>query len=545
MPLSSDESIHLEPILVRTLRLLACIFCLAMAALLVLTASTGIGGNVPYPAISYACALTLTIIGILHVVWDPFSIRKVAFYYTVLTLVAAVSSAFSFGFEASPIYLAWTTLFLAAYIFFGIRAAYIYIAFLASGLLWLTLNLSRLNIEHITVLIFSLLTEGFMLVALIYVWRLADDRLRRLEESRKVEQFEHRRLAELINSMLDAVVAVDEMGVIQLYNAATLSLFDTNRNLQGSSVNELLSIVDSQNIRIDIMALAHQSHTKKTTYTNFSHIFSDGDTMALSIKVAPISPNFPEKGQGGFVFIFSDITKAKSLEEEREEFISVVSHELRTPIAIAEGAIGNTVLMLQKGEKNEQATKNLNDAHDQVVYLARMINDISVISQAEQDEELEQETINVDEFMHGLYQQYSPQAKNAGLTLDLDIIGVVGEIATNRPYLEQILQNLITNGIKYTSQGSVTLHTKRVEGGIYFAVSDTGHGISKSDQRKVFQKFYRSEDYRTRETSGTGLGLYVAVKLSDKLGAHINLESRLNHGSTFSFVLPVLKLGVK
>jgi len=72
-------------------------------------------------------------------------------------------------------------------------------------------------------------------------------------------------------------------------------------------------------------------------------------------------------------------------------------------------------------------------------------------------------------------------------------------------------------------------------------VKDTGIGISKSDQQKIFQKFFRSEDYRTRETNGTGLGLYVARKLASKIGTKISFTSRLNHGSTFSFSLPVIK----
>ena len=70
-----------------------------------------------------------------------------------------------------------------------------------------------------------------------------------------------------------------------------------------------------------------------------------------------------------------------------------------------------------------------------------------------------------------------------------------------------------------------------------FEVKDTGIGISKSDQAKIFNKFYRSEDYRTRETGGTGLGLYVATKLAKKLGTKIGIHSRLNHGSSFSFTL--------
>ena len=74
-----------------------------------------------------------------------------------------------------------------------------------------------------------------------------------------------------------------------------------------------------------------------------------------------------------------------------------------------------------------------------------------------------------------------------------------------------------------------------------FSIADTGIGISKSDQAKIFQKFYRSEDYRTRETGGTGLGLYVAAKLAKKIGTTISVKSRLNHGSTFSFELPADK----
>ena len=85
----------------------------------------------------------------------------------------------------------------------------------------------------------------------------------------------------------------------------------------------------------------------------------------------------------------------------------------------------------------------------------------------------------------------------------------------------------------------MTLHIRKTDKGILFAVKDTGIGISKTDQKRIFEKFYRSEDYRTRETSGTGLGLYVVQKLAHKLGVTVEVKSRLNHGSTFSFVLPL------
>ena len=104
---------------------------------------------------------------------------------------------------------------------------------------------------------------------------------------------------------------------------------------------------------------------------------------------------------------------------------------------------------------------------------------------------------------------------------------------------ETALVNLITNAIKYTKTGGILLSVKKDGKRIVFAVKDTGIGISKTDQKKIFDKFYRSEDYRTRETSGTGLGLYVVNKLARKLGVNIEITSRLNHGSTFSFTLPL------
>ncbi|HUD11107.1 MAG TPA: ATP-binding protein, partial [Candidatus Saccharimonadia bacterium] len=102
----------------------------------------------------------------------------------------------------------------------------------------------------------------------------------------------------------------------------------------------------------------------------------------------------------------------------------------------------------------------------------------------------------------------------------------------------EILQNLITNAIKYTKSGQITVGCSRVATGTEFTVHDTGIGISASDKPKIFTKFYRSEDYRTRQTGGTGLGLYITRKLSEKLGVKISFTSRLNHGSTFTLRVP-------
>ena len=167
-----------------------------------------------------------------------------------------------------------------------------------------------------------------------------------------------------------------------------------------------------------------------------------------------------------------------------------------------------------------------------------MVNDLSTLSRAERGVSAEGEDINVDELMHKLHKQYDKDATARGLHLNLDLGTKLGSIHTSRLYLEELLQNFITNAIKYTNEGSVTVTAKAKGGTVLFSVKDSGIGISRGDQQKIFSKFYRSEDYRIRETNGTGLGLYVSAKLAHKIGAQINVASRLNHGSTFSFELP-------
>ena len=110
------------------------------------------------------------------------------------------------------------------------------------------------------------------------------------------------------------------------------------------------------------------------------------------------------------------------------------------------------------------------------------------------------------------------------------------------------MQNLITNSLKYTREGGVTISVKFAKDSgkinknkVEFIVKDTGIGISISDQKHVFERFWRSEDYRTRETGGTGLGLHIVEQLARKIGTRLQLKSRINHGSEFSFSLPLLK----
>ena len=350
---------------------------------------------------------------------------------------------------------------------------------------------------------------------------------------------EHQRMITLINNITDAILSTDEHGIINTYNSAALNLIDTNSGINGEHISQVLNLETTDKKPIDIF----KELTKSSAIRQRDDILmkiEDGDYIRLEVTLAPVQGG-DKMTPDGYVLILRDITKTKSLEEERDEFISVVSHELRTPIAIAEGSLSNAKLLVER-KMTSKIPEAIDESHKQILFLARMINDLSTLSRAERGVADETEIIDVTELAAQINSEYSPQAGEKGLAFNLDIGGRLGVVKVSRLYLEEILQNFITNAIRYTQKGSITLSIKKNKSGeITFKVIDTGIGISKADIAKIFDKFYRAEDYRTRETKGTGLGLYVSAKLAKKLGCKIEVESRLNHGSAFGFKLKEFK----
>ena len=356
------------------------------------------------------------------------------------------------------------------------------------------------------------------------------------------DQLEHQRLTSLINSMADAVIAVDEQARVVLYNGAALNILDVNTIKPNTSLGDLGTIIDKDNQTVNLSRTVKDT-TAPTTNRDLRLKYRDGSHISLYISIAPVHLGYGEMGQNGFVLLLRDITREKSLEEERDEFISVVSHELRTPIAISEGNISNAQLIAEQSGDIEAVKLALAEAHNQVLFLSAMINDLSTLSRAERGKlEIEIEAINVYELCQELARNYTTDVEEKDLKLLLELDPKLEALYSSKLYVREVLQNFITNAIKYTNKGSITLGAKPSQGrGTEFYVSDTGIGISKGDQERVYDKFFRSDDYRTRQTNGTGLGLYVTLKLARLLHAELNLTSELNKGSTFSIFVPNLK----
>jgi len=351
---------------------------------------------------------------------------------------------------------------------------------------------------------------------------------------------EHERLTSLIASMADGVIAIDDHMKVVLYNGAALNILDLNGTMTGRPLKRVLVLYDENHQPVDIHKLVQDTKIPSSS-RDYALEYSDGSIVNLYLSIAPVRLSYGSEGDHGYVLLMRDITREKSLEEERDEFISVVSHELRTPIAITEGNISNAQFTAEKSGDIAEIRKALNAAHEQVLFLSGLVNDLSTLSRAERNVlEVNVEPINPHKLVQELAADYAGQAKAKGLKLKTDLDPHLEVLQSSKLYSREILQNFITNAIKYTEHGSVTIGAAPSPKGVMFTVTDTGIGISKSDQSKVFDKFFRSEDYRTRQNNGTGLGLYVTMKLARLIHAEVSLESKLNHGSTFSIFIPNL-----
>lgn len=444
---------------------------------------------------------------------------------------------------ASSVSGGWIILTVSAYVLILSRGAILsiltYIIFVLIDIFILHHNGSSILFNDML----SILVVSITSLTVVSIFQTQKVSQEQVDASKANEYIQRDRILTIVNSLTDAILSLDVDGIIRVYNAASLNLLDTNTSLSGRHIDEVLHLTNQKGESISFFKEFQKAITVEKR-DDLNYELSDGELIRLEITYAPIrstySHNKTNNARDGYVMIMRDITKSKSLEEERDEFISVTSHELRTPLTIAEGTISNVQVMLDHPDITNKMLKDaVNTAHEQIIFLANMVNDLSTLSRAERDVDGKAEDINVLELAHKIHDKYIEEAKAKKLHINLDLSPKLGNVHVSRLYLEELLQDLMTNAIKYTKKGSITIDFQQKGKNILFSIRDTGIGIGKPDQVKIFDKFYRSEDYRTRETGGTGLGLYIATKLSRKIGTKINLVSRLNFGSTFSFSLPI------
>jgi two-component system, OmpR family, phosphate regulon sensor histidine kinase PhoR len=277
------------------------------------------------------------------------------------------------------------------------------------------------------------------------------------------ERIEHQRLTSLVNSMTDAVLAVDEDTRVVLYNAAALGILDLNTITQGTPLSEAFKPQDSAGQAVNIAQMVSDTAVPVIN-RDLCLKYGDSSTVNLYLSIAPVHLGYGKSAQAGHVLVIRDITREKSLEEEREEFAQLIA---------------------QKGGDLVEIQKALAEAHDQTIYLSDMINDLATLSRAERGNlDIEINDIKIHELFNDLMGSYVPAAQAKSLLLTAEIAPDTPDLKSSQLYVKEILQNFITNAIKYTSQGRITVKAEPSQAGVKFSVTDTGIGISKSDQER-------------------------------------------------------------
>ncbi len=238
--------------------------------------------------------------------------------------------------------------------------------------------------------------------------------------------------------------------------------------------------------------------------------------------------------------------KAEELAAVKSQFLSHMSHELRTPL---NGIIGTTSLMLQDKFLPEQK-EQLNVLKFSSEHMLSLINDVLDLSKLDADKiKLESISVDIPKFINNLMQAFTNQFKDKGLLLEAEIDPDLKRPVLGDPTrLNQVLGNLLSNALKFTSSGSVKLSVKAISiksdtNHIEFSVSDTGIGISEEKRKTIFEQFTQADVKTTRKYGGTGLGLSISKKLVEMMGSQLKVESKFNRGSRFYFdiTIPVSK----
>ncbi len=341
-----------------------------------------------------------------------------------------------------------------------------------------------------------------------------------------------RQLEAMIDSMQNPVVAVDSAGRIQWSNQRMQRLLPDASS--GNAVRTGHALV--QTIR-DPTVLECVRKTLEQRVVSEGRSTSLAPGRILEVTVSPMPG-------GGAVAVLHDITRIEQVERTQRDFVANVSHELRTPLTSISGYV--ETLLDHEVSLSPQAREFLSTILKNATRMNRLTEDLLVMARVESSEqELHPAPVPADVLVRDAVQAMS------GLVQDTDAVLEVGEITTAEVVADtdailQVLSNLIENGIKYgqardESFSRIVVSAREVSDpieAVEFSVRDFGPGIASEHLTRIFERFYRVDKARSRESGGTGLGLAIAHHMVHSHGGTIRAESELNTGSTFLFTLP-------
>ncbi len=347
-------------------------------------------------------------------------------------------------------------------------------------------------------------------------------------------QKEHQELATLVESMNEGVLAVDADERIRQINSAAYRMLPIQSSFpaEGRSVQSIVRHRALQNLVTDVL---HRGETRQmdiTVYGETEHCFQANGT--------PLPAESDQPDKRGALVVLNDITNLKQLENVRRDFVANVSHELRTPLTSIKGYI-ETVIDTAL-DKPEQAQRFLQTAVDHTDRLDNLINDLLLLARIENVEadtaQTELTRTSLTEICDQVHQSHASLAEEKGIDLTVSCDRAL-EATINPGLIEQAIGNLVSNALTYgTDGGSVKLVCERRQQEIEIRVEDTGPGIEYTHLPYLFQRFYRVDKARSRQTGGTGLGLAIVKHIAQMHGGSVDVESTPGAGSVFSLHIP-------
>lgn len=371
----------------------------------------------------------------------------------------------------------------------------------------------------------------------------ARERLRLTQEAEKLERERLRTLADLdtektrtrtiIESLPNGVVVTNAEGQVVLMNPSFLQLLDLDPGMgTGQPVGEYIAEERLCDLVLEISRGRHVDFDDIPTYE-----FSVPSGKHLLARGRPILGERMECL--GAVVNFADITGIKVLDQLKSEFVTKVSHELRSPLATIHEQLA-LVMSDETGKGSQEGQQLLARAQEKTQGLISLIGDLLDLSRIEAGAIVQEiKPVHLAQLMSSVVEFLRARTDAKGQSLSLELPAEpIPEILADPLTLESIFGNLISNAINYTPEGgSIRVKVQLTGINIRVEVEDNGFGIESKHLEKIFERFYRVKNEKTRSITGTGLGLPIVKGLIDSIGGLINVESEPGRGSVFTVLL--------
>ena len=349
------------------------------------------------------------------------------------------------------------------------------------------------------------------------------------EESQKYKDSEGR-LALLLDHLNLGVVLIDENDQIEIINPEAVSILNLKTRMVDRPFDALI-----QSVRLVELIETVQEDGQGIQEEIEFYI---PESRMIDVNIIPYKFGLQTESYQSILVLLYDITRNRKLETIRTEFVANASHELRTPVTAIKGF--SETLLDGALDDPTLAKQFVSIIAKESHRLEVIIGDILELSRVEKkDEPLEGKVFDLVESGRTILKLFDKKVTDKGIKTNFSSNKSHLPIHSNQHRVEQIMTNLIDNAINYSEQGGeLLLAVEEVTDGFLIQVSDTGIGIPEEDQERIFERFYRVDKGRSRNSGGTGLGLSIVRNLVKLLGGTITVSSQVGKGSTFKVFLP-------